>query len=56
MKPSLAVDEMFPEGAGSYMDVEEVISSEYYLVVSGTLNKLHISLLSLILILKQDLL
>ena len=24
MKPSLAVDEMFPEGAGSYMDIEEV--------------------------------
>ena len=24
MKPSLVADEMFPEGAGQYMDIEEV--------------------------------
>ena len=24
MKPSLVADEMFPEGAGPYMDIEEV--------------------------------
>ena len=24
MKPNVVVDEMFPEGAGSYMDLEEV--------------------------------
>ena len=24
MKPNLVVDEMFPEGAGSYMDLDEV--------------------------------
>ena len=25
MKPSIVADEMFPEGAGPYMDIEEVI-------------------------------
>lgn len=31
MKPSIvAVDEMFPEGAGPYMDIEEVISNINY--------------------------
>lgn len=25
MKPAIVADEMFPEGAGSYMDLEEVI-------------------------------
>ena len=25
MKPSVVADEMFPEGAGPYMDIEEVI-------------------------------
>ena len=24
MKPSIVADEMFPEGAGPYMDIEEV--------------------------------
>lgn len=24
MKPTVVVDEMFPEGAGPYMDIEEV--------------------------------
>ena len=24
MKPNVVVDEMFPEGAGSYMDLDEV--------------------------------
>ncbi|KAK2148419.1 hypothetical protein LSH36_499g02075 [Paralvinella palmiformis] len=32
MKPSLAVDEMFPEGAGSYMDIEEAGSSSALLM------------------------
>lgn len=30
MKPSLVADEMFPEGAGPYMDIEEV-RYEFYL-------------------------
>lgn len=26
MKPAIVADEMFPEGAGPYMDLEEVIN------------------------------
>lgn len=36
MKPTVAADEMFPEGVGPYMDMEEVWFStfEYFLFIS----------------------
>ena len=44
MKPSLVADEMFPEGAGPYMDIEEVsyIQNDPYLI-----HPLIVNLLSL---------
>lgn len=33
MKPAIVADEMFPEGAGPYMDLEEV---KYMFVLSRT--------------------
>lgn len=29
MKPAIVADEMFPEGAGPYMDLEEVLKCGY---------------------------
>lgn len=30
MKPTVAADEMFPEGVGPYMDMEEVCENKAY--------------------------
>jgi len=35
MKPTVVADEMFPEGAGPYMDLEEVICLALCLETSG---------------------
>lgn len=34
MKPAIVADEMFPEGAGPYMDLEEV--SRFYFICKQT--------------------
>lgn len=35
MKPNLVADEMFPEGAGPYMDLEEVFLMRFFYVISN---------------------
>lgn len=30
MKPAIVADEMFPEGAGPYMEIEEVLYNQFF--------------------------
>jgi len=39
MKPNLVVDEMFPEGAGSYMDLDEQSGGPSGMIVDLTSNE-----------------
>ncbi|CAH0557291.1 unnamed protein product [Brassicogethes aeneus] len=39
MKPAIVADEMFPEGAGPYMDLEEVAGGSTGLLMDLTANE-----------------
>lgn len=47
MKPAVVADEMFPEGAGPYMDLEEVNVFNYFTVLAVTKLKQNNLIISL---------